>query len=695
MQWGKVSSFNVYLNPCAMNGKTIMQITDHVKCDIVLPVYNGLAYVKDCLDSLLRFTSCGIYHLNIIDDCSDTITEKYLRDQAVKYSHITLHRNSENIGFIKSCNLGTALGSAPYVLLLNSDVVVTPGWLERMLECADSDSRIASVNPLTNYASQINLPLAPGANFFGMDEALREHSPRDFPDVVTGVGFCLLLRRLALEDVGFLDGVYGRGYCEDSDLCMRLTTRGYRTVVADHVYVYHKGRSTFTDRSERYKRNRRIFDTRWAQEYSKQFKAFQKADPLASVRSLFSLRQRFDPMPTVWVTAREMLARWRERDVDGVARSSVRGLLKLPHARRDVATPKSVAKVTRRGRLLVTYVLHNLVVAGGVLSVIQLVNELILQGVDARIVALFEDSAIYDWTKLYTRPIIFRNKRELIMNFPKTDIAVATIWNTAPWVAELVENGRAHESVYFMQDYEPWFFREDEIESREKVMETHRMIGNKIVKSEWLRGMLAEDGFSAHKIPLGMDLGRFYPRDVNKSGQSILAMARPRMPRRGFQPTMEALGQVKRTMPEVEIIFFGDRFLASQHIPFDYRDEGVVTNQDQLARLYSEADVFLDGSDFQGFGRCGLEAMACGAACVLTGVGGVTEYAKDGENSLVVPPKQPEAFAAAITKILNDSRLKQRLIKAGFSTVKAYCHKREAKQTLDYFRNILEPMSLT
>jgi glycosyltransferase involved in cell wall biosynthesis len=459
--------------------------------------------------------------------------------------------------------------------------------------------------------------------------------------------------------------------------------------------VYHKGRGAFLDRDERYKRNRRIFDARWAQEYSKQFKAFRKADPLASVRSLFSLKQRFDPMPTVWVTAREMLAKWRERDVLGVALSSIRGLLKLRSARRDMATPESVARVTRQGRLRVTYVLHKLVVAGGVLSVIQLVNELILLGVDARIVALFEDSAIYDWTKLYTRPIIFRSAHELITNFPETDIAVATLWNTAPWVAEMVTKGRAHESVYFIQDYEPWFFRKDKKGQRKRVKETYRMIDNKIVKSEWLRDMLAEDGVAAHKILLGMDLARFYPRDAKTSGPTVLAMARPGTPQRGFQPTIEALARVKQAMPEVEIILFGDRFLPSQDIPFAYRNEGIITDQDYLANLYSEADVFLDGSDFQGFGRCGLEAMACGAACVLTGVGGVTEYARDGENSLVVPPKQPEAFAQAIIKILKDSELKQRLVKAGFSTVKAYCHKREAKETLDYFSNILEPMLLT
>jgi GT2 family glycosyltransferase len=594
------------------------------------------------------------------------------------------------MGYVKSCNLGISLCSAPYVLLLNSDVVLTPGWLQRLLECAESDPHIASVNALTNYASQINVPIVPGANFYGMDELLREQSRRDFPDVVTGVGFCLLLRRSALEEVGFLDEVYGQGYCEDSDLCMRLTSRGHRTVVADHVYVYHKGHGTFLDRDDRYKRNRKIFDTRWTEEYSKQFKAFRKRDPLSSVRSLFSLRQRFDPMPTVWVTAREMLAKWRERDVLGVARSGVSGFLKLLRARRDIATPESVARVTRRGRPRITYVLHDLVVAGGVLSVIQLVNELILLGVEARIVALFEDPAIYDWTKLYTRPIIFCNRKELIANFPETDIAVATLWNTASWVAELVKKGRARQGVYFIQDYEPWFFMEEEKESRQKVRETYRMIDKKIVKSEWLLSMLAKDGFAAHKILLGMDLARFYPRDVKTSGLTVLAMARPGTPRRGFQPTIEALARVKRLMPEVEIILFGDRFIGSQDIPFAYRDEGVIADQNQLASLYSEANVFLDGSDFQGFGRCGLEAMACGVACVLTGVGGVTEYAKDGKNALIVPPRDPELFAQAITKILKDSDLRQRLVKAGFSTVKAYCHKREAKQTLDYFLKILD-----
>jgi len=665
--------------------------SDTAKCDIVMPVYNGLTYVKDCIFSLREFTNSDDYHLFIIDDHSDSVTAGYLRDCATDRVHVTLHRNLSNMGFVKSCNLGISMGTAPFVTLLNSDVVLTPGWLERLMECAETEADIASVNPLTNYASQISLPMVAGGNFLGMDEVLRIHSPRNFPDVVTGVGFCMMLRRSALEEVGLLDEVFGKGYCEDSDLCMRLTARGYRTVVADNVYVYHRGRGAFTDRTERYRTNRIIFDERWTKEYKCQFRAFKKARPLGPVRGLFPSKKRWDPLPASWVAGREIIAGWRKKDAKGLLRTTARSVLNVLKNRRDLVTPKLVARITRQKKIRVTYVLHKLVIAGGVLSVIQLVNELILLGIEARIATLFEDPAIYDWTKLYTRPMVFRSSRELIAEFPETDIAVATLWKTVPRVAQLVRDKRARKSVYFIQDFEPWFFTENQKKRRTKVMETYGMIENRVVKSEWLCSMLNQNGFPAHKITLGMDLGCFYPREKkkNKTVPSVLAMARPRTPRRGFGQTVRALREIRGVTPELEIVLFGDRFLEFRGIPFSFRNEGVITDQERLARLYSEADVFVDGSQFQGFGRCGLEAMACGTACVLTSTGGVNEYARDGENCLLVPPDEPAALARAATALLNSTELRKRLVSAGLKTASAYSHKREARETLSYFRHLL------
>ncbi|HEV8711944.1 MAG TPA: glycosyltransferase [Candidatus Binatia bacterium] len=657
-------------------------------CDLVLPVYNGLTYVKDCVYSILECSRDCAYHLYVVDDGSDDLTRCFLEQQTRASPYLSLYRSDENKGFLRSCNFGIAQGSAPYVVLVNSDVIVTPGWLSRLVRCAEADPRIAAVNPFTNYASNINIPLAPGANFYGMDCMLAQHSPRHYPDVVTGVGFCLLLRRTALAEVGVFDEVYGQGYCEDSDLCMRLVAKGYRTVVADDVYVYHKGRASFPDREQRYQVNRKIFDARWAAQYQRQFRAFRAADPLRPARELFQPPWRWDLEPAMRETYRRMRQQWQRRRFVGVAREAVRGLRRLPTAKRSVATPQAVAQVTRPGRLRVTYVLHALTVAGGVLSVVQLVNELILLGVEARIVALREYPEIYDW-KFLTRPIIFKTVSELWKNFPESDIAVATHWTTASWVAEVMKSERASVGAYFIQDYESWFFPEEDHESRAKVKQTYELIPHKIVKSDWLKGLLVRDGFSAHKIPLGMDLALFYPREVHPpSSPIILAMARPRTPRRGFPYVIEALRQVKEAIPEVEIVLFGDD-LSAQQIPFSYRDAGIITDQNQLAALYSTADIFLDGSDFQGFGRTTLEAMACGAACVVTDVGGVTEYARDGENCVLVPPKRSDAFAEAILRILRSVDLKRKLKQGGFTTVKDYCHKREAQETLAYFEGLV------
>jgi glycosyltransferase involved in cell wall biosynthesis len=242
--------------------------------------------------------------------------------------------------------------------------------------------------------------------------------------------------------------------------------------------------------------------------------------------------------------------------------------------------------------------------------------------------------------------------------------------------------------AYFIQDYEPWFFPEKDQRSRARVRETYGLLPHRIVKSEWLKGLLEGEGVTARKIPLGMDLGVFYPRDIQRpANPSVLAMARPQTPRRGYPDVIEALRLLKAAMPSAEVTLFGQDLRPAQ-IPFECRTIGVVAEQTRLAELYSSADVFLDGSVFQGFGRPALEAMACGAACVLTNVGGVLEYARDGENCLLVPPRRPDAFASAMQRILEDPALRQRLRDGGLKTARDYCVKREARQTLDYFTEI-------
>jgi glycosyltransferase involved in cell wall biosynthesis len=188
-----------------------------------------------------------------------------------------------------------------------------------------------------------------------------------------------------------------------------------------------------------------------------------------------------------------------------------------------------------------------------------------------------------------------------------------------------------------------------------------------------------------------MDLDTFYPRHAQQSLPAqlrILAMARPGTPYRGFTTLIAACQRILAARPEVHIHLFGDRSLRRHPIPFPFHDEGLVADQQQLAALYSAADLFIDASDFQGFGRCALEAMACGTACVLTNAGGVREYAVHEQNALLVAPRDPHALADAAVALLDQPHERQRLAAAGLTTARDYDLQREADQTLALFSRL-------
>ncbi|RMF27146.1 MAG: glycosyltransferase, partial [Cyanobacteria bacterium J083] len=652
-------------------------------CNILFVIKEKSFFVKDSYIAIVtdRKNCSWKTKLYILNQCNNLAINNYL-EAKIQEDNILLNSTfSDQLTFNKLIELGFSYNhQAAYLLIINSNVLVPPGFLSRLIQCAESDPQIAAINPLTNSASNINIPIAPGANFYGMDRLLAKNLSPQYPDVFTGVSFCSLLRKSAWKEVSSLPRTPEYNCDESFELYQELKSKGYRTVVADNVYVYYQASDSCQDMAK----NRQIFNGSWSTEYQRQLSHFLPFSPLHSSTDLLeNLETSWDPVQSMRETYHSIRTNWRKRRLLSVGKKALTGIYQLTQARRDIITPEFVAQVTRPNRLRVTYILPGIGIAGGIASVIQLVNELILLGVEARIVApSIQIEEIENW-RFFSQPLILRSEQELLQNFPESDIAVATFWTTAGWAAELVNRGKAKVGAYFIQDYEAWFYPESEQKTRSQVKATYDLINHKIVKSDWLAKLLAEDGYNTTKIPLGMDLGLFYPRQSSKSSKPrVMAMVRPSTPRRGFTHVIEALRLVKETIPETEVILFGDDQLSTRHIPFDFEDQGKITDKDKLAQLYSSADVFLDGSDFQGFGRPALEAMACGTACVVTNVGGVTEYAVDRKNCLVVPPQQPKVFAQKIIELLTNKNLKCSLIAGGLKTVNNYCHKQEASKTL-------------
>ena len=219
--------------------------------DVIIPIYNAHDDLVRCIASVLRCTT-GEYRLLLINDASpdDRIAPLLDRLEA-QHPRIRVVTNPRNLGFIGTVNrgFGETVGD---VVLLNSDTIVTRGWLSKMLTCAASDPRIATITPFSNNAEICSYPDMCGNHPWAIGDdpelpnrALEQASRRDYPDLPTAVGFCMYIRRAALDVVGRFDARYGLGYGEENDFCRRLVTAGFRNVLLDDTFVAHVGNRSF------------------------------------------------------------------------------------------------------------------------------------------------------------------------------------------------------------------------------------------------------------------------------------------------------------------------------------------------------------------------------------------------------------------------------------------------------------------
>jgi GT2 family glycosyltransferase/glycosyltransferase involved in cell wall biosynthesis len=212
--------------------------------DIVLPVFNAYDHVLPCVESVLKHTVHIPYRLVVIDDAStDPRIFPFLK--SLGSERVLLLRNETNQGFVKSSNRGLAAGPENDAVLLNSDTVVTRHWLVNLAKTVYRRPDIAGGNPLSNNASIYSLPefsdLAPDSGLQEVGAILSGLPPEPLHEIPTAVGFCLFLKRKAIREVGLLDEIFGRGYGEENDFCMRAREKGYRLVLVPNAFVYHAG----------------------------------------------------------------------------------------------------------------------------------------------------------------------------------------------------------------------------------------------------------------------------------------------------------------------------------------------------------------------------------------------------------------------------------------------------------------------
>ncbi|HET6183054.1 MAG TPA: glycosyltransferase [Acetobacteraceae bacterium] len=220
--------------------------------DVVVPCYRGLEETRRCLASVLADPDRPRGRVLVIDDASPEPALAAYLDALAAAGRVVLLRNQRNLGFVASANRGIAAAGCADVALLNSDAEVPRGWLRRLAGHAYAAPRIASVSPWSNNATICSYPgIGGGEPAFGLgvgaiDRAAQEaNAGRQVPVPVT-VGFCMYIRRDALDEVGSFDeAAFGRGYGEECDFCLRAAARGWQHVLACDTYVYHAAETSF------------------------------------------------------------------------------------------------------------------------------------------------------------------------------------------------------------------------------------------------------------------------------------------------------------------------------------------------------------------------------------------------------------------------------------------------------------------
>jgi len=223
--------------------------------DIVVPIYNARKDVERCVKSVLRHAT-GDWRLVLVDDAStDAALVEFLRNVAAGDRRIVLLRNDANGGFVVTANRGMRHAQGRDVLLLNSDTIVTPGFLDKLVDCVQADDATGIVTPLTNNGTICSVPNWLQDNPLPTDLSVDAYaslvsaiSLRRWPELVTAVGFCMFVKAEVIEKIGCFDEAhFGRGFGEENDYCERAKAVGFKIRLCDDLFIAHTGKASFGD----------------------------------------------------------------------------------------------------------------------------------------------------------------------------------------------------------------------------------------------------------------------------------------------------------------------------------------------------------------------------------------------------------------------------------------------------------------
>jgi len=230
---------------------------------------------------------------------------------------------------------------------------------------------------------------------------------------------------------------------------------------------------------------------------------------------------------------------------------------------------------------------------------------------------------------------------------PDADVVISTWWETAEWVAKLSPQKGA--KACFLQHYEAF-----EYTPKKRVDATWRLPLHKITISNWLVD-LAKYKFEDTNISLiynSVDTEQFHAPPRERHAVPTVGMLYHHAPWKGVPVSLEALEQVRKEFPDLKLVTFGSTDIAERLPLPDYATHVTSPDQDKIKDLYAQCDVWLCGSQSEGFHLPPLEAMACRTPVVSARVGGPIDIIKDGVNGYLADVGDATALAEHVKTVL-------------------------------------------
>lgn len=225
---------------------------------IIILSYNTYKLTKFCIESIRKYTPAGSYEIIVIDNASQDGSVEWLKEQ----TDIRLVCNEENRGFPAGCNQGMAMAEQGNdILLLNSDTIVTPRWLENLQIALYSEPKVGAVSCITSNCSnwqQIDVKYETYDELMDFADKMNHSNPELWEVRPKLVGFCYLIKNEAYKIVGVLDERYSPGNYEDNDYSLKLIMAGYKLLVCRDTFIHHYGSGSFGEHATQEEFNEKI-----------------------------------------------------------------------------------------------------------------------------------------------------------------------------------------------------------------------------------------------------------------------------------------------------------------------------------------------------------------------------------------------------------------------------------------------------